>query len=253
MRIKKLSIVIPYYNRRELVFNVLRSIEATQGSYPVEIVVVDDGSSDEHNLNNARELFPTMDINVIVLKRSCGVWRGPAYAYNVGFAYATGDVILINSSECMHIGNVIEYVFDNMHTDRYITFSAYQGDEYLNRILSILPLEDIPRCLGKMNNGWHLHSSLYNIIPYCAAISAKSMAKLGGYDERFCEGIGFDDYDFTDRIYNLGLQTRIVDDPFVVHQWHPPTKYSNDKNYKMLMKIREEEPDRIKAKINHTV
>ena len=34
------------------------------------------------------------------------------------------------------------------------------------------------------------------------------------------DGIGFDDYDFTHRVNNLGLNMKCIDNPYVIHQWH---------------------------------
>ena len=70
---------------------------------------------------------------------------------------------------------------------------------------------------------------------------------LGGYDERFAKGIGFDDYDFTHRVKNLGLNIKVIDDPYVIHQWHKPTEYTNTINYDLLMFLNSKYPDRIKA------
>jgi glycosyltransferase involved in cell wall biosynthesis len=62
----------------------------------IEIIIVDDGSDEKIN-------FP--DYRVIRLDRN-SEWRGPCIAYNIGFAEATGDIIMINSYECVHRGNV---------------------------------------------------------------------------------------------------------------------------------------------------
>jgi len=43
---------------------------------------------------------------------------------------------------------------------------------------------------------------LCDTYPYCAAIRREDMEQLSGYDERFIDGIGYDDYDFIDRVRN---------------------------------------------------
>lgn len=220
----KLSIVIPYYNRRQLLENVLKSINKI---WEIEIIVIDDGSDEEN-----RVIYDWC--KVIRLERSES-WRGACIAYNVGFKEATGDVIMINSSECIHVGDVVGYVFNNFKEDNYFSFSTYMmdKDEYLSA----------PR----FDNFWGVHSSVGNSIPYCGVISKKNMDILGGYDERFVYGIGFDDYDFTHRVKNLGLKIKVIDDPYVIHQWHQPTEYKNTINYDLLMNLNKNFPDRIKA------
>jgi len=94
---------------------------------------------------------------------------------------------------------------------------------------------------------WGIHSMVGNFIPYCAAISKDNMDTLGGYDLRFVEGVGFDDYDFTHRINNLGLKRICIDNPFCFHQWHTPTEYPNTKNRDLLNYLNIHDPKRIKV------
>lgn len=218
----KLSIVIPYYNRKTLLQNVLNSINRTKD---VEIIIVDDGSPDRISF---------LDCKIIRLERSTS-WRGACIAYNTGFRAATGDVIMINSSECVHIGDVIRYVFENFKENDYFAFSAYMMGQ--NEILTN----------PTFKNFWGVHSTVGNFIPYCGVISKRNMDLLGGYDERFVKGIGFDDYDFTHRVNNLKLNMRCIDNPYIIHQWHKPTEYKNTINYDLLMELNKNFPDRIKA------
>lgn len=218
----KLSIVIPYYNRRELLVNVLRSINMTGD---IEIIIVDDGSDKAID-------FP--DCRIIRLERA-KEWRGACIAYNIGLKAATGDVIMINSSECIHVGNVTRYIFENFKENDYFAFSTYMMGQH--EILTN----------PTFKNFWGVHSTVGNFIPYCGVISKQNMDLLGGYDERFAWGIGFDDYDFTNRVNNLGLNMKCIDDPYVIHQWHKPTKYTNKYNYNLLMELNKNFPNRIKA------
>ena len=231
----KLSIVIPYFNRRTLILNVLRSFNR---SYPLEIIVVDDGSSDEHQID---DLIEEYDLTLIKLPKS--EWKGPTQAYNIGFSQVTGDVILINSSECVHVGDVIGYVYENFKPKDYIAFSACMGEPGIEYDYS----EDFVAKAQKRGAWWGVHSSIGNSIPYCAAISKEDMDTLGGYDSRFIHGVGFDDYDFVHRIKNLGLKISIIDKPCCFHQWHKPTVYPNYRNLDLLKHLNEVEPNRIKA------
>ena len=232
----KLSIVIPYYNRKSLLLNVLKTID--KSTEDIEIIIVDDGSNKEHRLE---DISINHDIKLIRLERS-NIWRGPCIAYNTGFKAATGDWIMINSSECIHVGDIIGYVFANMDTEKYIAFSTYmskQADDFRD----VFNMKNTI----KYDNFWGVHSSVGNCIPYCGVIAKEKMDILGGYDERFVNGIGFDDYDFTHRVINLGLKVKIIDDPFAIHQWHKETNYINTINHDLLMDLNKNYPDRIKA------
>jgi glycosyltransferase involved in cell wall biosynthesis len=252
--IKLLSIVMPYYNRRELLLNTLKSIEHSKGEYPIEIVIVDDGSNKEHTINDISDIFPTLNINLIVQKRSLNAWRGPTIAYNIGFAAAKGDVIMINCAEGFHAGNIIDYVFQNFKEKSYMSFSAYAGDPKVTETLTKWDgkerINNVIEKIKPLNNEWHSHSSNYTLIPYCAAINMEDMKILSGYDEQFEMGIGYDDYEFVDRVKNLGLDLQLIDVPFCIHQWHKPVLYTNKRNLQLLTALRRSFPNRIKVKTN---
>lgn len=216
----RISVVIPYYNRKQKLINVLKSIGDV-----FEIIVVDDGSDKEHQIYD-------LDFPIRIIRLEKTGWRGPTIAYNAGFKAVEGDVILINSSECVHVGDIVGYVSDNFSMGDYMAFSALMG---------IKEGMDMDKCW------WGVHSTIGNCIPYCAAISKENMDILGGYDERFVGGIGYDDYDFTHRVKNLKLKIKIVDNPFVFHQWHKPTEYPNTKNLDLLNSLNKNFPDRIKC------
>jgi len=86
---KRVSIVIPTFNRRERLARVLASLERQTAAPDVfEVVVVDDGSSDGTSewLPSHRTAF-----SLVPLRVPNG---GPAKARNAGVAAAQGDVVL---------------------------------------------------------------------------------------------------------------------------------------------------------------
>ena len=243
-----ISIVMPYYNRRKLLIATLNSIVYYKDDWLIEIIIVDDGSDEK--INDIHDLFPQLDINLIVVERSAK-WRGPTIAYNIGFNAVKGDIILINCPECLHIGNIIEYVYTHLWPKSYISFSTYDGTERMNNMFCNIDWNDygsITNAHRSITGGWwRSHTTNYTLIPFCAALHTEDMEELSGYDERFEIGIGYDDYDFTDRIKNLGLDSYLISDPYVLHLDHPAPVYSNNLNLDLLMKLRKNFPVRIKA------
>ncbi len=261
----KLSIVMAYFDRRQLLINTLKSIEYYSKGYPVELIIVDDSSNEE--INDIQELFPDLDITLIVIKKENKTWNNPCIAFNEGFNYVSGDVVMITCPECVHVGSIIEYTFDNFKDDDYLAFSTYAGDVALNEFFSGFswdienPEEKIRQAIGPdFKNGWHSHSTpfFYTLIPFCGVISQWNLLRLSGYDERFIDGWGCADYDLTDRIKNLGLKTHIIDDPFCVHQHHEYSELwkdinegrKKDVNAELLNKLRNDSPNRKRAKYN---
>lgn len=81
------SIIIPTRNRRTHVLALLASITYAAGDNPAEIVVVDDGSTDD-TAEAVRDHFPT--VRVVLLSESAG----PSAARNRGAREARGDLFL---------------------------------------------------------------------------------------------------------------------------------------------------------------
>jgi hypothetical protein len=59
-------------------------------------------------------------------------------------------------------------------------------------------------------------------------MSTQNLIKLNGMDESFSFGYGKEDGYFIAQVKNLGLNVRITERPFVVHQWHTQRNYKED-------------------------
>ena len=88
----KLSIIIPAYNEERTIAEIIRRVHAVPlGSIEKEIIVVDDGSTDK-----TREVLQGLTgITVILHEKNLG--KGGAV--KIGFARATGDIVLIQDAD----------------------------------------------------------------------------------------------------------------------------------------------------------
>jgi glycosyltransferase involved in cell wall biosynthesis len=87
----KLSVVMPVYNERETILQVIAAV--LRVDLEKELIVVDDGSSD-----GTRELLATISdpaVRVILHDRN----QGKGAALRTGFAAANGDVVLIQDAD----------------------------------------------------------------------------------------------------------------------------------------------------------
>jgi glycosyltransferase involved in cell wall biosynthesis len=89
----KLSVVIPVFNEREYIAQIVDRVQAVP--IPKEIIVVDDGSSDGTRAV-LEEIGGSMGNVRVVLH---AVNQGKGAAVRTGFAYAKGDVVLVQDAD----------------------------------------------------------------------------------------------------------------------------------------------------------
>ncbi len=89
----KLSIIIPVYNERATIAELIRRVESVALSgIEKELVVVDDGSTD-----GTRECLKPLETRVRVVYQARN--RGKGAAVKRGFSEATGDIMLIQDAD----------------------------------------------------------------------------------------------------------------------------------------------------------
>jgi glycosyltransferase involved in cell wall biosynthesis len=89
----RLSVVIPAYNEKDTVLELLRRVDAVPLSLEKEIIVVDDFSTD-----GTREVLHGLgrpDIKVLFHAKN----MGKGSALRTGFSEATGDIVLIQDAD----------------------------------------------------------------------------------------------------------------------------------------------------------
>lgn len=236
---RMISVVMAYYNRKQLLLNTLESIKKFSNDVPYEIIVVDDGSSAEHQLRDIKA------IKLVEIPKEKKTWVNSCIPFNVGFKEAKGDIIVIQNPECAHNGSILQYTKDNVNDSNYISFGCYSlpenGDK--NIINRVVPVEG--------QAGWYNNSRFRPVgYHFCSAITKKNLNGLGGFDERFAHGIDYDDNEFLTRIKRKNLDVRIVDEPFVFHQYHytPGYRPAGCSNRELFNQILKE--DKIKANEN---
>ena len=240
---KKVSIVTAYHNRKQQFINTLNSILIQKYDCELEIIVVDDGSNEEHRLYDINDLFPTLDIKLLNITKEEKWWVNTCIPYNKGFDMATGDVIIIQDAECLHMGNIIQASIDNIEKNRYLVFGCYMinivetnainnlefNNEYINNIVNIItPIKNRCAFNGK-DSAWYQHSKYRpEALHFCTAITREDLDELGGFDERFANGFAKEDRELIMRIKRKRMSIVMFDNLIVLHQQHDPSKYYPD-------------------------
>lgn len=131
---EKLSIVIPAYNERSSILEVLHSIEKLK--IPKEIIVVDDGSTD-----GTREILKKYDkehpnVQVILQKKN----QGKGSALREGFKHVTGHYTVVQDADfeydphdlVMMYEYAVKHNADVIYGNRFAQKRWHQGMDWKN-------------------------------------------------------------------------------------------------------------------------
>lgn len=234
----RVSIAMAYRDRKAQLVRTLRSISASALAPEVEVVVADDSSRPEERLENLVGTTP-FPLRVIRLEPEGRWWVNPCVPFNRAIAACGGELLIVQNPECLHLGDVLADAAKRVGAQDYVAYGCYSLDRstteglrgndiadgmdraFVERVRErVLPLR-ASAIGGEGDLGWYNHSQHRPVAyHFCAALHRTRMEALGGFDERFAHGIGFDDDELLARVRRLGLRVAIVDDPCVLHQWH---------------------------------
>jgi GT2 family glycosyltransferase len=236
--VTRISIAMAYRDRKRQLVRTLRSIATSAMAREVEVVVADDASRPEQQLDDLVEACP-YPLRVIRLEPEKRWWVNPCVPFNRAIAACSGELLIVQNPECFHLGDVLADAVARAGSQDYVAYGCYSLDRPTTEALGAT--DDVPsggdRAFvervrqqvflrphamgGEGQLGWYNHSRFRPVaFHFCAAIRRTRMEDLGGFDERFAEGVGFDDDELLARVRRLGLHVAIVDDPCVLHQWH---------------------------------
>jgi len=189
------SVVIPVFNQVDFTRKCIQSIQHNT-VLPIEIIVVDNNSSDETKL--FLQQYP--DIKVITNTRNLGFGK----AINQGMRAAkTPYVLLLNND------------------------TEVQGPEWLPRLLGALNESEHIGAVGVsggvLDKAFNFVKEVCSpeetfdyLVGFCMLIKQKAIEKVGYLDERF-DIAYYEDVDYCYRLKEHGFQTRLVSDVELVH------------------------------------
>ena len=264
----KFSIVMAYFNyRKEQIIHTLNSIKnfyhpLEKPNYDFEVVIVDDNSDEQFKLYDVIIHYPYKIKYIEISKEEKGNRINPCLAYNKGFENAEGDIIIIQNPECMHVGDLILFLIQNLTINDYYAFSCFStNNPYTNNDLvnsnNKYDLIYDQQFLERNKPGIHwFNHPIHRPVSYhfCSAIYKEKLNLLGGFDPAYSEGYCFDDDEFLFRIkHNLKLNVINIppDRVFIVHQFHLNSSSSIgilDNNLSILLNKNKELFEKLKEK-----
>lgn len=184
------SLVIPTWNRARLLERSLS--HNAQFTQPDEVIVVDDGSTDD-----TRDVCERFGVTYIPTGRtgeaSCSLAR------NIGLRAASGDEVIVTDPEVMFVTDVVAAMREARVSDP-------------GSILHPATARKERRYAGseRADHGWF----------YLVCLRRSWVLDVGGWDEAFPEAWGWEDIDLYERLRALGHELAPVGCE-VLHQWHP--------------------------------
>ena len=91
----KISVIIPCYNEEHTILKVIKSVHESLNRYEYEIIIVDDGSTD--NTKEILEEYSRSDEKVEVIYHDINSGKGASL--RTGFKAAIGDVVIIQDAD----------------------------------------------------------------------------------------------------------------------------------------------------------
>jgi glycosyltransferase involved in cell wall biosynthesis len=195
----KVSVVIPAYNAQDTIAQAVSySLAQAKGPMEVEVVVVDDGSTDD-----TAEVAESVGARVIRQKN-----LGPASARNKGWESTSGNLICFTDADCIPSPGWLENLLDGFTDLPSSWLARWVHQEIMERHKRMPPFI---RAFGS-----------YNV-----AIPRHVLQATGGFDPVYRRASG-EDNDFSYRIIKKGWRIAFRPQAKVAH-YHP------EKLWKYLM------------------
>jgi glycosyltransferase involved in cell wall biosynthesis len=243
----KVSVITCTYNRAEQlkrgIMSIIRQYDGDNITIPLEIVVVDDGSTDntrqviEELILEARQR--SINFNYIYLDHPEP--RISCIPRNIGIKQSSGEILIFTEPEGVHVGNTIKELFEALEANPNNTILASQvwtmgekiykelTEDHFKHPKKILKHPYAQITSGNMQNtkapdsDWAISGELNCNAGVLFATKKKWLLDIGGFNEEFT-GHGFDDFDLFNRLALYGKGVLKVDSIPIIHLWH-------EKNY----------------------
>lgn len=246
----KISIVMTYFNRITQLLHTLDTIEDSK--YPkdlIEVICYDDRSEIEPLIIDTSKYTYNIKVIYANFERDENIINA-GFSYNNAFKYITGEFVMIQNSECMHIGDLITYACENLCINKLISFPCWATSnesisEYLfnnrfncknikNTIENKWDKLDFPKEL----KGWYNEKYLRpECLHFCNAMHIDTFKLVGIFNTKINKLLGFDDNEYAQRImFKKNIDIVIPEHnykSFAVHQYHG--KYTKPRPTKLFL------------------
>lgn len=194
-----ISLILPYWERRGAADRALALLAEQYEGLDLEVVIVDDG-------NPIPFVAPRSPLNIRVVRLpEKSIPKSPATAWNAGVKASSGDLIALSCIEILHtvpvLAQMAEHV-ERMGPNGYVLASAWCPNHRAWHCHSTVQVPDCPPGTG---------------IAFLGMMHRELFERVGGFDEDYREGAGYEDRDLIRKLVAAGAEFAIRDDLVVTH------------------------------------
>jgi len=229
----KYSIIMPYYNRPELRFSLDSYRDLYKNRSDFEIVIVEDSKNTldvgmHKILLDTVVKYPELRIKLV---QDPKISYNPSSKYNVGVKEASGEIIMLTNPEVPHASDILKFIDSSDMNNLYIVCACQAV--YLSKIGETFKDCELSFYM------WYQHTQYRDVrYHFCTAISKDNyLNRVKGFDERYCEGIAYDDDNFVKRVVKSGLIILPVDDIVTYHIEHSRNYKISSEEFNRLVEI----------------
>lgn len=202
---RAISIVIPTYNGASRIANCLTALLPQAEAHGAEILVVDDGSTDD----TARVVSQYPSVRLIQKSNA-----GPAAARNHGATEATGNIILFTDDDCVPAPDWLAKMLAPFEDADVVGAKGVYRTLQKSIVARFVQIEyeDRYRLMS-------VHKDIDFVDTYSAAFRRERFLEIGGYDTSFPVACA-EDIELSYRMSARGWKMKFVPDAVVYHT-HP--------------------------------
>ncbi len=217
----EISVVVPTYNRLELLVRVVPTLlEQDLPSDAYEVLICDSNSTD----GTAEYLRDIMAVHANV-RHLAGAYGGRAAARNAGIAAARGAIVVFNDADILASPNLLS-VHLRRHRKRQriavvgLEVQVRDFEDYLYK-------RDRPQARGHLHPASRKRLSWLYFLTGNASVPREDLLRAGGFDESFT-GYGHEDLELGYRLRALGVD--ILYEPLAVNYHCQDIAYEDQKS-----------------------
>jgi hypothetical protein len=262
------SIVISSFNRLHLFRRSLWAIANRPPSVPFEVVVCDDGSTEdvlgELKKYSSRFEWTFVRFDQDAYEKATGqkkFFNNSSASTNVGVRHSRGEKIFWQGNEVLALANVYDRLLRDVPTRQ-----AFGGEREADHFMVMSTTYDVPQSvLDQLDeygtnfsqkhffacHSFPLQSKFYRSdVTNYVSLSPRSMwDELGGVDERYYAGYGAEDSDFVQRARTLPGFTQVISEGVSLHQNHGGRSCYQEPSPEVITLAREDEGRKINRKV----